>query len=406
MNSEKQDLVTKVSEFIEAENLLDSPKDKVLIAISGGVDSMVLLDIVIKLGISCGVAHCNYQLRDKASEADAEFVEQVSQYHRLHFHLNTFDTRGYAVEKGISIQMAARALRYQWFNHLCNNYGYHRIATAHHLDDLVETVLMNFVKGTGIKGMQGILPKQGKAVRPLLFAGKKALINYAEVNRIQWREDESNQSIKYQRNFLRHNVIQQLKELNPSLENTVYDNVQHFRDFYTYWEEEVQKQRHSITHNSGELWYISIEGMKQLKPLRLFIFEFLHPFGFNQSQIRQIQESLDHQPGSMFYTAHYQLEITRGNMIVAPFPLPATRQLIRVWEGSFRVQESGLQLEVLDRTPTREELHDADTIYLDLEQLSLPLVIRNWQEGDCFYPLGMDKPKKLSDFFIDEKQDL
>src|ERR1017187_10418267 len=221
-------MLHRLLDFIKKENLFLT-KDKILVAVSGGIDSVVLCELFHQATIKFGIAHCNFKLRDKESDGDEIFVKALAKKYDVPFYSKSFDTALYSKENGISIQMAARDLRYSWFEEIRIKEKYQYIAVAHHQNDVVETVLMNLIKGTGIAGLHGILPKKDKIIRPLLFATREEIEAFAKENKLKFREDSSNQSDKYLRNKIRHQIIPVMKEINPSLESTFADNINRFK---------------------------------------------------------------------------------------------------------------------------------------------------------------------------------
>ncbi len=402
MVSKETSLEERTWAYIQSEGLINSLSDRILLTVSGGVDSIVMAEVMKNLGFETGIAHCNFKLRGEASDADEKMVAAWASYHKIPFNRKVFNPKAYASEHEISLQMAARELRYQWFEELCRQYGYQWIATAHNRDDVVETVLMNLTKGTGIKGLQGILPQKGVAIRPLLFANKAEITHYAETHHIKWREDTSNQSNEYQRNYLRHTVIPALRELNPSIEATLFENVQHFRDVNKVWEDSYNSAWENSTVQKGLLRYIAIPKLETLSPLRLYLHAFLHPYGFNASQIKQIHDSIQHQSGKMFYSSEYQLEISRQFLILAPKYIPQEAYDINHVSGRHSVAGYDFEMAIKEK-PEQITFNQTGMVCLDWEKLTWPLQFRYWQDGDYFYPLGMQQPKKLSDFFVDEQ---
>ncbi len=403
MASSESSLARQTEAFIHSEGLVSSWDDRLLVAVSGGVDSMVLVSILNRLGFRLAVAHCNFQLRGEASEADSGLVEEWANSQNVPFFRENFEPKAYAAEKGISLQMAARTLRYDWFEKLRKAHGYQWIVTAHHRDDLIETVLINLTRGTGIKGLQGILPKQGQTIRPLLFADKATLMAYAREQNIQWREDISNQSTHYQRNYLRHEVIPRLASFNPAFESKLYESIQHFRDLNAFWESIYRKAWHQLVHEQGIFWYLPLQRLKTLYPLRLYLHAFLYPLGFNPDQLKAIQSGLEKhdQSGKMFFAEHYQLEVGREWMIIGPYPLPEVDYLIDAIPGTHQIGGYEFKIDLLGHKEN-PDFQAQNAVYLDWDKFENFPKFRTWQEGDCFYPLGMKNPKKLSDFFVDK----
>lgn len=372
-----------------------------LLAASGGVDSTVMTTILGRLGFKISLAHANFQLRGNASDQDQQLVQDQANELHITCHQKAFDTRDYASEKGISLEMAARNLRYAWFRELMQAQGYHYLSTAHHLNDQAETLLLNLTRGTGIKGLTAIQPLKGYTIRPLLFSPKDRLINYAKANNLHWREDESNQQGTHERNQIRHYVIPALKAINPSLEQTIHEDIRHFREIYQVWEQQYQQQWELLCHWKGGFRYLNRAGLTALNPLSPYLFAFFSPFGFNKTQLRQVQEALAHQPGALFYAPDYQLEVARHSLIVAPRELhtkPLTFQAAPSTGYS-----GGYEFTLLCKKPDSIDLNAPQYAFLDADKIAFPVKLRPWKPGDRFYPLGMTKSKKLSDYFTDEQ---
>ncbi|MGC4021539.1 MAG: tRNA lysidine(34) synthetase TilS [Cyclobacteriaceae bacterium] len=381
--------------FISKKNLC-SLKDKILLAVSCGVDSMVMLELFHESGFKISVAHCNFQLRGNESDGDERLVKSICEKHSIPFFSKRFETNQFAEKNSLSIQMAARELRYQWFNELIEKDGFDFVATAHHLNDSIETAILNFARGSGLEGLDGITDKNGKVIRPLLFATREQIKSYALKNKIDWREDSSNASDDYQRNFVRHKIIPLLKEINPSLENSFEDSVEkisgaiHLIDLGTLqWKEKFQSNKKDQVHllkkgvsSTGLLWNL------------------IRQFGFNIDQCKQIVESLNGQSGKKFFSKEFELIIDREHLIISEIENELGEVLIEKGQG-----EATLGKRVLKITSVKEIKieSESDVAVLDADKLTFPLRWRKWKAGDYFHPLGMNHKKKLSDFFIDQK---
>jgi len=372
---------------------------KILLAVSGGLDSMVMLHLFQELRFDVSVAHVNFKLRGAESDGDEQFVNEWCANHRVPFYTTHFETNNYATANGLSIQMAARELRYQWFNELTTSHQFQFIATAHHLNDSLETTLLNLARGSGLEGLIGITPLSGNRFRPLLFATRADIETYASENEIAWREDSSNQTDAYQRNLIRHQVIPALKKINPALElsfASMVKKVQHDLDIL---DEDVQQWRLKFLEHENGLVKIRKEGLIHVNDVPR-LWRTLRNYGFNREQTEAIQLAAMGQSGKVFYSPTHSLAVDREALIVAKLAEPLPLISIPVARGSFRL--SGLQMEV--EVPVLPEINRAATVaVLDLEKLAPTLFWRAWQPGDSFYPLGMNQHKKVSDFLIDEK---
>jgi tRNA(Ile)-lysidine synthase len=374
------------------EKKLFSPGEKVLLAVSGGVDSMVMSQMFSRSGMQTGIAHCNFHLRGEESDGDEAFVRKWADTHDMPFFSRGFDTKHYAVAQGVSTQMAARTLRYDWFNELLDTQGYDKIAVAHHADDNVETVLLNLVRGTGLKGVCGIAPANGRLIRPLLFATREQISRYAAGNGITYREDCSNKSDDYARNYIRHHVTPALKTLNPSLADTFRHNSEHLTQACCLLEEMVEKNKSAWCVRRHDEWRVDIKALQQTAAPGFWLFELLQDFGFNSAQTADIARALDEQPGKRFFSATHELVKDRDHLIICL--------------NTHLVSPIDLTLEERPYHPALSLPQDKHIACLDAGKLRFPLTVRLWQEGDAFVPLGMKGKKKLSDFFIDRKMPL
>ncbi len=374
-------------------------QQRLLLAVSGGLDSMVMLDLFHRAGFEVGVAHCNFQLRSEESDADEAFVLERCKAIGVECYTSRFDTKNYAAKNGTSTQMAARQLRYEWFGELLNN-NWDLLATAHHADDNLETTLLHLVRGTGLSGVMGIPAKVDKVIRPLLAFTKEELEGYAQVHGIEWREDRSNATTDYNRNYIRHELIPKLKILNPALEHTFIKTSERLSAGGELFQMGLHGVKEKFLKEKSDQVLIDKEFAKLFhKPVGV-LWELIKQYGFNYEQCDSIIESIDKSSGSKFLTHSHQLFVDRTYLIIDAFREAQTETLIQLGDRRASLGTAILELEEVEAQSISRIRHLAS---LDAEKLKFPLVWRAWQEGDFFYPLGMSGKKKLSDFFIDNK---
>ncbi len=400
-------MLKEFKKFIVSENLF-SPKEKILLAVSGGMDSVVMTELFRLTGYTYGIVHCNFQLRDEESEKDEIFVASLAKRNKVPFYTKRFQTAQIAEIKGISIQMAARELRYNWFREILQKENYSYVATAHHLDDQVETFFINLMRSTGIAGFHGILPKQGNVIRPMLFTNRKNIDNFARDNSISYREDKSNDETKYLRNKIRHEILPVLQEIHPDFAHHMTENILRIREVETIFREALGKKRKKIVKKEKEITRISISEIKKLNPAGTYLFEFLSPFGFNISQVKDLLKTLDKTSGKILLSPTHRLIKDRENIIITPKKDGAsdseTSQHFMISEHTATLKKP-LKLTFQKQKKNKDFSIDPSPMmaFLDMKKLHFPLLLRKWQHGDLFYPFGRNHRKKLSDYFIDEK---
>ena len=389
--------------FIKKNNLFQK-NDTILLTVSGGVDSVVMCELFYQAGFKFAIAHCNFKLRGEDSEGDEAFVKELAKKYKVEVFTKSFNTTAYAEENKVSIQMAARDLRYNWFEELRKEHHFATIATAHHHDDNIETVLMHLVKGTGIRGLRGIPVKQGKIIRPLLFTDKKNILHFAGKNNLQHREDVSNSSNKYERNKLRLDIIPQLEEINPSFSNSFADNILYFNEAVGLFDEALHRVKKKIMREENGTVYISIPKLIHHSAHSTILFELLQPYGFNSEQVKQIVEHFKAEPGALFFSPTHRLLKDRKELIVTlAAPSLYTEDLVLTETKKVQLADFTLSIEVIpiDKFHLKK---DKNFISLDYDKLQFPLMVRRWKAGDYFYPFGMKKKKKkLSNFLVDQK---
>ena len=393
-----------------------------LVAVSGGVDSMVLVDLLKASGFAFTIAHCNFQLRGEESERDELFVREKAAKYQNEILVKRFETASFAQENKISIQEAARELRYGWFaeiidgwqvaersdqiavspHFLCKN---HYLLTAHHADDNMETVLMNFFRGTGILGMTGIQPElpSRKLLRPLLGIRKEAILAYAAEKQLSFVEDSSNASDKYTRNFFRNSLLPQISEVFPQVEENLLQNIERMQEVYSIYRQSVEQQISKLLEKKGNEWAVPVLKWKKTTPLHTISWELIKPFGFNHTQTTEIIKLLDAANGSSQRSATHRMIRNRNWIIISPNESTVSEHiLIDEPEQDISFSAGTLQLAV-GQKPASIISTDPLQVMVDMKLLVFPLLLRKWKTGDYFYPLGMGKKKKISRFLIDLK---
>jgi len=387
-----------------------APAEKTfLLAVSGGIDSVVMADLFFNAGMQCTIAHCNFQLRGSDSDEDELFVQQLAIKYNYKFFKKKFDTIRFAEEKSISSQMAARQLRYEWFNELVDKYDFAGIAVAHHADDVAETMLLNLVKGTGLSGMHGIKTKNGNVFRPLLFSSRKEIEAYAEQHDLLWREDASNQETYYQRNKIRHQVLPLLSEINPSVTSAFIQHADFMNAYETLLNKYIGLEQASMVDRlfNDELITIDLEKLNSSPSPGILLFHFLRDFGANASECESILSNSS--PGAEFKLDGYRLVHDRYHLVLIKNQFE-DNTIYQVGENTSDtpLKFGNIQMSVINQFDYSTLIHapgfsDKSSAWIDSSAIKFPLKVRKWQKGDYFHPLGMQGKKLLSDYFTDEK---
>ncbi len=395
-------MLEALTDFI-GEHQLCSPSDRLILTVSGGIDSVTMAQLMVDAGYSCAIAHCNFQLRGSESDADEVFVQNLAHELKVPVHVKRFDLTPVMQARGISVQMAAREERYSWFNQLLKDTGFDRIVTGHNLDDSVETFFINLSRGTGIRGLSGIPVQNGAVIRPFLFASREEISRYAGERRLPHRTDASNLQSKYARNRIRHMLIPVMKELNPSFLATMKQNMRTLSEVAQLHSTFVDRVRSEVMKPRPDGFEIPVDSLKSLAPRSTWLYELFSPFGFTRSQCEGVGHMLvagtGKQSHSLSHTLYRDREklilIQSGNRAEGPYMLQLPEQESRL--------PVPMDVERIERRDLEKVPEDPRTACLDMELLRFPLIVRRWRAGDFFYPLGMDRKKKLSDFFVDQK---
>jgi len=383
------------------ENQLPKNDSKILLAISGGIDSVCLAHLLIKLEYKVEFAHCNFRLRGKESDDDVLFVKNLALIYNVPFHYLSFDTEEYSNKHKISIQMAARELRYKWFKNLRKEISADYIAVAHNLDDRIETFFINIIKGTGIRGAISMRSKNNFIIRPIMFASRDEIISYAKKNKLKYREDSSNTSEKYLRNKIRHKIIPLLREMNPSIDKTIDNEISILEDTFSIYNDSIESVFKKIVVNTKNGYKILQAELLKLNPLKAYVYEFFQRFGF--TDFDAITSSIGKESGVQFFSKSHKLLIDREYVIVEKISKENFSEAIIKKDFNAISIPINLSFQILEERVSNFSNYSA---CFDYDKLKFPLKIRTWKAGDRFIPLGMKQYKKVSDFFIDIKLDV
>ena len=398
-------LIDKFQEYVAREGLF-TRQDKILLTVSGGVDSMVLMSLCVNSGYTVGVAHCNFCLRGQESDEDEILVQERARQYGIECHNRRFDTIGEMERTGESMEMAARRLRYAWFNELCEEHGYTVIAVAHHIDDSIETFFINLLRGTGLRGLTGIHQQVGRVVRPLMFASRKEILEYALHKHIPYREDSSNKTTKYLRNKIRLGLTPRIREINPRFPFIMSRNIDRLVAAQRFIDGAINHIYADAVSDNDGIISINTSRIMDVESRDFVIYEILSSrFGFKGDVVDALCKALQNQTtGRRFYSRSHVAYIDRGNIVISPIS-DEDNCLISVQQGQQRAYCSNavLYFEVVD-VDSLPTYNVADNVaLLDADKVEYPLSLRRWSEGDTFTPFGMTGRKKVSDFLIDGK---
>lgn len=392
-------MVIKVQEYI-AHHKLFTKQSKVLVGLSGGPDSMVLIHLLMQLGYKCIAAHCNFHLRGKDSDKDAAFVFKWCNENNIPLFTINFDTEEYAATNKISIEMAARELRYNWFEKLRKEQSADVVGIAHHKDDSVETILINLIRGTGIKGLTGIPIVNKRIVRPLLQVSRRQIMEYLSRNKIPYVIDHTNQEEMYTRNIIRLKVLPILKKLNPSVKNSIITTSNNLKEAEKIYNGYINQAIEEVLNNN----LINIAKLKKTYSPQSVLFEILSPMGFTSSVIEDISNNLDSIPGKMYHADGFRLLKDRDYLVISDSELEDKNKEYLIYADSTGKElPFSLTIHKEAYTPEFEIKRNKTILHCDFDKLTFPLTLRKWKEGDWFVPFGMKGKKKLSDFFSDNK---
>jgi len=389
-------MISKFRKFIDKESLFEED-DKILLACSGGIDSMVLADLLLIDKCKFGIAHINHQTREEASDADQNFVETFCKQHSIKFHFISAPVEKIAEASKENFQAYARKFRYKFFLDVLNEYSYDYIATAHHASDTLETFFLNLTRSTGLDGLTGIPLRNNKIIRPLLFASKEDILNYALKFKIDFREDASNANTKYRRNLIRHDLIPKLKSISPEAEQNTKSTIEKLASTNKLLKELIESKSYLNLHNNK--LFIEKAEIEEVSQKSTLLFYLIKDYGFNYSQSMQIIRSAN-KVGAIFHSSDYSLLVDRSQFILNKKQKENKVNLKITKPGTYTISET-LTLGIQE---TNNSEKDVNCEYFDASNLRFPLLIRNWKAGDKFAPLGMGgKMKKIKDYLIDRK---
>lgn len=396
------DLLQRFTAHFKENNFAPAGK-MVVLTVSGGMDSMVMAHLFLQAGLPFAIAHCNFKLRAGDADLDEALVRDWAEANGIAFHQTSFNTKEKSEEWKKGTQETARILRYEWFDSICGQHGYHRIATAHHANDNVETLLMNLFKGTGIAGLHGIRPHTDKLIRPLLFATREEIAQYASTQNVPYREDVSNASDNYLRNTVRHHLVPKAEELFPSAVARVNESIRRFADAEELYNRAIAAERKALIEQRGKDWYIPVRKLQHRTPLNTIVYELFTPFGYTSVQVPHLLQLLAAETGKYLDSDTHRTIRNRDFLIITEKVIAHTDMLLI--EGVPCTVDTGthkFHFSIVRKPATIPG--GAHIACLDTKNIIFPLQLRKWHTGDYFYPLGMGmKKKKLSRFFIDQK---
>lgn len=404
------DLTAQFKNYIR-EHRLFNEKDKLLLAVSGGLDSVVLCELCHQCGFDMEILHMNFQLRGEESERDAAFVEKLAHRYNRPFHIRRTEAKAEAERMRKGIQETARILRYNWFEE-------HRqiaaastgmnvwILTAHHLDDNIETSVMHFFRGTGISGLRGMQARQGAIIRPLLFAFRDQLHQFAKAQSLEWVEDSSNSLETYARNYVRHSLLTTAERIYPELHQRLAGNLVRFAETEELYNQAIEWHRKRLVEQKGNEVHIPVLKLKQTRPLQSVLYELLQPYGFQSGQVPEVIALLDAETGRFVASATHRVVRNRAWLIIAPLDTQEAATILITGPGMVNYLCGKLELKLLEPGNNQMPVFGDDPlkVILDARDISFPLLLRRWKTSDYFYPLGMRKKKKIARFLIDHKK--
>ena len=396
-------MLERFKAYINRCNLI-AEGDHLVLALSGGIDSMVLADLLLKAKVEFVAAHCNFHLRSEESDGDEKFVREFAEKHGIQCFVKHFETVEYAEEKGVSIEMAARDLRYAWFEELRQQLDYEKIAVAHHADDQAETFFINLLRGAGLRGLKGMQPKNGVIIRPLLWASREQIHQYAIENQILWHEDHTNAESVYLRNKIRNQLLPVFDELHPEARQGLYKSLEHLSAENELFRELLKEKLSQIVRREDGIQKVKVPEPVEGPTLSFqLLFEWLRNYGFNTDQCRFIFKAMETGIGNKYFSPTHQLVIGRNDLQLSEIKSIADEKIqIEIGKGEI-ISPIHLRFSRFEKSSDFVIDKSPDVALLDADKIQFPLALRHWRHGDRFHPLGMKGSKLLSDFFVDQK---
>jgi tRNA(Ile)-lysidine synthase len=397
-------LLNRFRSYITQQHLFH-PKDKLLLAVSGGVDSVALFELCRLAGYDIAIAHCNFKLRAADSERDEAFVTALAKKYALPFFTTRFDTTVSAATAKKSIEETARDLRYAWFEQTRQENNYDYIVTAHHANDNIETLLMNFFRGTGIKGLHGILPKQGKIIRPLLFTNKKMIEQFAKERALEFVLDYTNAQNDFTRNYFRNELVPAIQKVFPAVEDNLLKNIERFNEAEQLYQQSVSLHKKKLLEIKDNEIHISLLKLQQTIPLSTIVYEIIKDYNFTAHQTEEVIDLLKSESGKYIRSSTHRIFKNRKWLIIAPNQTGEAANILIEANDKTIIFEGGL-LQIESVLQPSAIYQQSSIAQLDAADIQFPLLLRKWKAGDYFYPLGMNRKKKLGRFFTDQKLSL
>lgn len=389
-------MLSKIEDYIRDKGLFEKT-DKLLIGVSGGRDSVVLLHVLLELGYEVCVAHCNFNLRGEESNNEMLFVRSLCENYKIQHYEKEFRLDELKDHVGINIQLKARELRYLWFSDLLAEQGLSKVVTAHHLDDQIETFFINLSRGTGLKGLLGIPSKREEVVRPMLSISRDEITSYVFDNELEFKDDSSNKKEEYLRNKIRHRVVPEFKSVNPSFTKTFYQTINHLKNVQKYWKKSYNEWLSNILTDEPMRFEIDLIFERGEES---FLTQLLNDTGFSRGQIEKLLSGEAHLTGIKLFSKTHRLIYNRGEWLLTEVSLAEEDKQFVLGSSNLPIDIAAVEM----RYDESMELPTSKMVaWVDKSKIKGVLIIRRWKEGDYFYPLGMSGKKKLSDYFVDQK---